>query len=64
MNLLFAAAFFRNKRRKLEEQNKILKDKMIRCPKDKKDITSELCSRCEYSKKNGDYKKPGLCKYK
>ena len=33
MNLFIAAAFFRNKRRKLEEKIKILTDKIGKCLK-------------------------------
>lgn len=50
MNLLMAAAFFRNKRKKLAEQNKILKNKMIRCSKIDKDVELKKCLQCKYSK--------------
>lgn len=39
MNLLMTAAFFRNKKIKLDKQNKVLKDSIVKCPKDNKDVT-------------------------
>ena len=59
------AAFFRNKRRKLDEQNKVLKDSIVKCPKDNKDVTLETCLKCTYSKKDDTSDKLKLiCKYK
>ncbi len=63
MNLLFAAAFFRNKRRKLEEKNKILKDKIDKCPKNKEDVNIKACSKCKYFKNIDSDKDKLLCKY-
>ena len=63
MNLLFAAAFFRNRRKKLEEKNKILKDKIGKCPKNKGDVNIKTCSKCKYFNKIDSDKEKLLCKY-
>jgi len=63
MNLFFAAAFIRNKRKKLEEKNKILKDKIGKCPKNKENVNIKICSHCKYFNKIDSDKEKLLCKY-